>query len=421
MRHKYLLFFLVAVCCLLLPLPVASADAFDDKVRGLTEITNVRISDTEDKVRIVVDADMPVKIKKMVLSAPDRVVVDIQNAWLARKAKKDQRFTSPFISRLQVAQFDEQTVRVVVHTKVGSHNYSVFTLAEGPVPGRVVLDFGNLGPDTSGARIDFPGSGGTDKPTSTGPPQQEPDKPEDIPSGEEKPSADSKKPEHKPDKDAVRISQTPSGSVFQPADKKSGGELDELTSLKGRKITIDPGHGGNDSGAIGPTGVMEKAVTLQVALELKRLLTEEGATVYMTRTKDTEVSPRRSKASDVEELQARCDVANTEDTDIFISIHMDSFSNKEAKGTTGYYYKAGSAKSRQLADKVRQGVIDQLGTTSRGTQTCAFYVVHHTEMPATLVELAFISNPNEERLLNSKVGVMKAAQGIADGIADYFG
>ncbi len=166
---------------------------------------------------------------------------------------------------------------------------------------------------------------------------------------------------------------------------------------------------------------MEKTVTLQVALELKRLLTEEGATVCMTRTKDTEVSPRRSKASDVEELQARCDVANTEKADIFISIHMDSFSNTEAKGTTGYYFKSGSAKSRMLADRVRQGVIDQLGTTSRGTQTCAFYVVHHTDMPATLVELAFISNPGEERLMNSKVGVMKAAQGIADGIADYFG
>ena len=418
MKHNYLLLLAACLCCLLFPLHTVSADAFDDRVHGLTEVTNVRVSDTEDKVRIVVDADTPVKIKKMVLSSPDRVVVDIQNAWLAKKAKKDMNFTSPFVSRLLVAQFDPKTVRVVVHTKVGSHNYNVFTLAEGSVPGRVVLDFGNLGPDTSGARIDFPGNGGKEEPVSAGQPEQEQ---ADAPLEKEDPSEYSKKPERKPDANAVRISKTPSGAVFQPSGKEGGGELDELTSLKGRKIVLDPGHGGNDSGAIGPTGVMEKTVTLQVALELKRLLTEEGAIVCMTRTKDTEVSPRRSKASDVEELQARCDVANTEKADIFISIHMDSFSNTEAKGTTGYYFKSGSAKSRMLADRVRQGVIDQLGTTSRGTQTCAFYVVHHTDMPATLVELAFISNPNEERLLNSKVGVMKAAQGIADGIADYFG
>ena len=147
----------------------------------------------------------------------------------------------------------------------------------------------------------------------------------------------------------------------------------------------------------------------------------EGATVYMTRTTDTEVSPKGANASDIEELQARCDVANNTKSDIFISIHMDSFSSSAAKGTTGYYYSLGSQRSRDLADKVRQGVIDQIGTQSRGTQSSNFYVVKHTDMPATLVEVAFISNPQEEQLLNSEEGIQKAAQGIADGIADYFG
>ena len=70
---------------------------------------------------------------------------------------------------------------------------------------------------------------------------------------------------------------------------------------------------------------------------------------------------------------------------------------------------------------MRAGVIDQIGTPSRGTQSCNFYVVKHTDMPATLVEVAFISNPTEEKLMNSEDGVQKAAQGIADGIADFFG
>jgi N-acetylmuramoyl-L-alanine amidase len=166
---------------------------------------------------------------------------------------------------------------------------------------------------------------------------------------------------------------------------------------------------------------MEKSVTLRIANELRRLLVADGATVYMTRTTDTEVSPKGANASDIEELQARCDVANNTKSDIFISIHMDSFSSGAAKGTTGYYYSLGSQRSRDLADKVRQGVIDQIGTQSRGTQSCNFYVVKHTDMPATLVEVAFISNPQEEQLLNSEEGIEKAAQGIADGIADYFG
>ena len=76
---------------------------------------------------------------------------------------------------------------------------------------------------------------------------------------------------------------------------------------------------------------------------------------------------------------------------------------------------------RDLADKVRSGVIDQIGTQSRGTQSCNFYVVKHTDMPATLVEVAFISNETEEKLMDSEEGIRKAAQGIADGIADYFG
>ena len=184
---------------------------------------------------------------------------------------------------------------------------------------------------------------------------------------------------------------------------------------------MDAGHGGNDSGAIGPTGIMEKSVTLRVANEARRLLMAQGATVFMTRDTDKEVSPKGAKASDIEELQARCDVANQNNSDVFISIHMDSFSNGAAKGTTGYYYSLGSPRSRELADKVRSGVIDQIGTQSRGTQSCNFYVVKHTDMPATLVEVAFISNDAEEKLMDSEDGIKKAAQGIVDGIADFFG
>ncbi|MBR2775021.1 MAG: N-acetylmuramoyl-L-alanine amidase [Selenomonadaceae bacterium] len=199
-------------------------------------------------------------------------------------------------------------------------------------------------------------------------------------------------------------------------------DLGEITALSGKKIVIDPGHGGNDAGAIGPTGVMEKTVTLKVALELRRLLEAEGAQVILTREGDTTVSAKGAKASDIEELGARCEVANRIGADIFISIHADSFTRPEARGTTGYYYsKSTSGRGQKLADCIRRNLVEQLGTPSRGTQPCNFYVVKNTDMPATLIELGFISNKEEEQLLNSKEGVQKAAQGILDGIEDYFG
>lgn len=414
----------------------AEASPFGERVEGLTEITGVRVSSSQDKTRIVVDAKAPVTYRTMVLKNPGRVVVDIKDAWISPQAKRELAVSGPFVSRARVAQFDQRTVRVVVETTVGKDNYKVFSLTGGPVPGRVVLDFGRVGPDSAGATIALPD---VKAPTEPAAPQTKPQTPQTKPQTQQtpqtKPQAPQTKPaETKPVETKPEEQQTPQDAEQaaqetaadtpgeQPATESStDAGIAAITGLAGHSITIDAGHGGNDSGAIGPTGVTEKSVTLRVALALQKILTSEGATVYMTRTTDTEVSPKGAAASDIEELQARCDVANQHDSDIFISIHMDSFTNGAAKGTTGYYYALGSKKSRDLADKVRAGVIDQIGTPSRGTQSCNFYVVKHTDMPATLVEVAFISNPTEEKLMNSEDGVQKAAQGIADGIADFFG
>jgi len=393
MRRRIIRLILVTLYMMLFTLPAFAADTnFGQRVSGMAEVTGVRVSTEANKTRIVIDANKEVKFKAMSLGEPDRLVVDIPNAWLSPKLKKEYGVNSRFVGKARVAQFNPQTVRIVVESKVGKQNHKVFSLKGGPVAGRVVLDIGDLSGDTSGTKIDLPKSKPTPAPST---------KPTTKPTP--KPAA---KPESK--------------SENKPQDDVDG-ELAGITGLRGRKITIDPGHGGSDSGAIGPTGVMEKSVTLRVAQELRRLLVAEGATVYMTRETDTEVSPKGADASDIEELQARCDIPNQNGSDIFVSIHMDSFTNGAAKGTTGYYYSLGSKRSRELADKIRSGVIDQLGTQSRGTQSCNFYVVKHTDMPATLVEVAFISNPSEERLMNSEAGIKKAAQGIADGIADFFG
>lgn len=440
---KRVLFLFVAIVSIIL-LPTwacAASSDFGERVSGMTEVTGIRVNSGSEKIRIVVDANAPVSYRTMILSNPNRVVVDLKGAWLSNKVKKNVPVDSRFVNAIRIGQFNKDTVRVVVENKVGASNYNVFSLKGGPVPGRLVMDFGNIHGDTSKATIAIPDvkhdSSGTASPSTSDAGSSTPQTPSadtsqqatDASQGQDTdpsvtdssvPASSGQDELDAPAKEAAGDTQT---SPNQPAaiTDDTDADIAALTGLKGRKITIDAGHGGNDSGAIGPTGVMEKSVTLRIANELRRLLVAEGATVYMTRTTDTEVSPKGANASDIEELQARCDVANNSKSDIFISIHMDSFSSGAAKGTTGYYYSLGSKRSRDLADKVRQGVIDQIGTSSRGTQSCNFYVVKHTDMPATLVEVAFISNPQEEQLLNSEEGIKKAAQGIADGIADYFG
>lgn len=440
---KRVLFLFVAIVSIIL-LPTwacAASSDFGERVSGMTEVTGIRVNSGSEKIRIVVDANAPVSYRTMILSNPNRVVVDLKGAWLSNKVKKNIPVDSRFVNAIRIGQFNKDTVRVVVENKVGASNYNVFSLKGGPVPGRLVMDFGNIHGNTSKATIALPDvkhdSSGTASPSTSDAGSSTPQTPSadtsqqatDASQGQDTdpsvtdssvPASSGQDDLDAPAKEAAGDTQT---SPNQPAaiTDDTDADIAALTGLKGRKITIDAGHGGNDSGAIGPTGVMEKSVTLRIANELRRLLVAEGATVYMTRTTDTEVSSKGANASDIEELQARCDVANNSKSDIFISIHMDSFSSGAAKGTTGYYYSLGSKRSRDLADKVRQGVIDQIGTSSRGTQSCNFYVVKHTDMPATLVEVAFISNPQEEQLLNSEEGIKKAAQGIADGIADYFG
>jgi len=428
-------YFLIAAALLGWLLWPCSAEAanFDARSAKMAQVSGLKINSEDDKARIVLNTGRAVKYKQTVLSSPDRIVVDIKNAWIDTVDKKDQKVAGKFVSRVRLAQFDDSTVRVVIHTKPGQKNFKIFTLDN---PARLVIDVGKTQSDgdSSGLNIDLWDAKKEAPPTSKPKKTDENPKKKPVPSdsddddsnpnfgsfGNDEEIKDDEEEEEKPKRrffDFGKRKDKEDESNFSETDKA----IAEITGLKGRVIVIDPGHGGSDPGAIGPTGVTEKSVTLKVALALREILQEEGATVHMTRTKDTEVSPKGKRATDIEELQARCDVANKLKADVFISIHMDSFTNEEANGTTGYYYSKGSSKSRALADKVRAGLIEQIHTNSRGTKPCDFYVVRKTDMPATLVEVAFISNRAEEKLLNSTDGAKRAAQGIADGIADYFG
>ncbi len=187
--------------------------------------------------------------------------------------------------------------------------------------------------------------------------------------------------------------------------------------LKGKVIAIDPGHGGSDSGAIGPGQTQEKAVTLAVALKLKELLDKAGAIVYMTRMDDRDVYAPNDSARD--ELNARAMVGNQNNVDVFLDIHANAFQNPRVGGTGTYYYQK-SLYDILLTQNLQRKVLNAGGLNDRGIVPANFYVLKHTKMPSALIELAFISNPDEENLLNSPPYQQKLAQGLADGLESFF-
>lgn len=189
----------------------------------------------------------------------------------------------------------------------------------------------------------------------------------------------------------------------------------QRSPLQGKVIVIDPGHGGSDTGAIGPQNVMEKNVTLAIGKELRNLLTSGGASVIMTRISDNDVA--HAGAGDKEELAARVAIANKANADLFVSIHADAFSAL-AGGTTTYTY---GKKDDNVAPLVQANLVAQLKLYDRGVQQNDYYVLKNTQMPAILTEAAFISNPKEEKLLADRSFDKKVAVGIYNGIKQYFG
>ncbi|WP_371380538.1 N-acetylmuramoyl-L-alanine amidase [Sporomusa aerivorans] len=189
------------------------------------------------------------------------------------------------------------------------------------------------------------------------------------------------------------------------------------SGLKNKVIAIDPGHGGSDPGAIGPTRYQEKTATLAVALNVKKLLEKEGARVVMTRQDDRDVYGPNATA--VDELKARATVGNSRKADVFISIHADSFSDRSAGGTSTYYYQK-TRYDPMLAKALQVSLLEAGNLQDRRANPANFYVIKRTAMPAALVELAFISNQNEETLLSSPDFQQKMAQGIVRGLDRFF-
>ena len=187
--------------------------------------------------------------------------------------------------------------------------------------------------------------------------------------------------------------------------------------IKDKIITLDPGHGGSDPGAIGASGLKEKQITLEISMRVKELLEKEGANVYMTRTTDKDVYA--ANASDRAELQARVNVAEKHNSDLFLSLHINSSVNKSVGGFSSYYYPK-TDNDLKIAKAIQDKFAKNFGVDNLGVRQANFYVVKRCSMPATLLEMCFISNPKEEKLMKSKWFQKKTARLIVEGVKNYF-
>lgn len=195
------------------------------------------------------------------------------------------------------------------------------------------------------------------------------------------------------------------------------GQMKYLAGLRGKLVVIDPGHGGSDPGAIGVRGTREKQLNLNMAMQLKAIVEKSGAKVLMTRDNDIDVSG--PNATDRDELQARTSVANNNKADIFISIHHNSSANSDRSGTGTYYYLK-TAFDVMLARSIQEAMLPAGGLVDYGVRQANFYVIKNVTMPAVLLEIGFMSNPQEEQTLINPAFQQKIAQAIVTGIDQFF-
>ncbi|WP_010531463.1 N-acetylmuramoyl-L-alanine amidase [Lentibacillus jeotgali] len=178
-------------------------------------------------------------------------------------------------------------------------------------------------------------------------------------------------------------------------------------TLNGYSIVLDPGHGGNDPGAIGYGGTLEKTHTMNTAYSVAEELRAAGATVMMTRSNDTYVS-----------LEDRVSFSNAYATDAFISLHYNAFPFQGVNGFSTYYHTNGN--DRALANDIQSGLNQHMTLNSRGIMQDGYHVLRENSDLAVLVELGFITNPHDLSVIRTEDHQANVADGIVEGVINYF-
>jgi N-acetylmuramoyl-L-alanine amidase len=435
-----------------------------EKEQKLPLVTQIRTWNGDNYTRVVISLEDKVQYRGARIADPDRIYFDLHDAKLGSAlAGKTLEVQSGFLKTIRVGQNQAGVVRVVLEVdKV--KDYTTFLLSD---PYRLVVDIYGLPPMT--AKAETPASSDPAKPA---PP---PAKSEKAPSGrQEKPSAATAGPTPSNTEKA----RTEPATADTPASTKEGHRepapsareaaaalkpprvpqptrdgqrsLTRALGLKIGRIVIDPGHGGHDTGTIGPTGLMEKDLCLDVALRLGKIIQQRlpGAEVVFTRADDTFIP-----------LENRTAVANQVKADLFISIHANSSRDHKTRGVETYYLNFAPSpdalevasrenslsqgnihelqeivkkiarnekleESRELASDLQDSLTRRLQRfnrtlKNRGVRKAPFVVLIGANMPSVLSEIAFISNPAEEQLLKKPENRQRVAEGLYTGVEAY--
>ena len=418
----------------------------------VSHVTNIQTWNAADHTRIVVTLEDAVKFESARLHSPDRIYFDLYKARLDPSlADKTIAVDNGLLKSVRVAQNKQGTVRLVLDVN-GAKDYSAYQLAN---PDRLVIDVlaapANSAKNHLEAQPPAP-SAATGKAAAT------------VAVAETKESRNSKPAatvavdeEPGPVKNLPLRSKAKGSTVAAlqppaPAQPTHDGQipLTRALGLKISRIVIDAGHGGKDTGTIGPHGLMEKDVCLDVALRLGREIEEKlpGAQVVYTRTNDTFIP-----------LEERTAIANQAKADLFISIHANSSHNHSARGVETYYLNFATSEdsmevaarenalsqeslhdlqnliqkiarnekieeSKELAGDIQDALSQRLQLVSeternRGVKKAPFVVLIGANMPSVLAEISFLSNPTDERLLRRADQRQRIADGLYRGISTY--
>lgn len=193
-------------------------------------------------------------------------------------------------------------------------------------------------------------------------------------------------------------------------------------ALAGRVIVIDPGHGGDDPGTVGCHGIVEKDVAMEISRRVADVFRQAGARVVLTR--DGEREPARAGESGGERIEAhdlarRVELANKCGAHLFLSIHLNHFSEPDEYGAQ-VFYQTGSQEGRKLAEAIQAELNKNLVDSGRQALAGDFYVCRNSRMPAVIVEVGFLSHEHESRQLTDPAYQERAARAILRGVVNYF-
>ena len=189
---------------------------------------------------------------------------------------------------------------------------------------------------------------------------------------------------------------------------------------KVRKVVVDAGHGGFDSGKVGINGALEKDINLEIARKVQQKLEQAGIATIMTRKTDQGLYDEGEENKKQQDMKRRCSVINESEADLAVSIHQNSYTQESICGPQVFYYET-SVKGQKLAEILQETLNQNLEIVRPrvGKANDTYYLLRKTEIPTVIVECGFLSNTEEAEKLMKEVYQEKIAQAICEGVQKF--